>query len=142
MANWGNNAPTFDTLGSVYGSGSSPSYYSSDLNGPTATPGGALSTTPTGPANPVNSVTVLPDLDGTAFGQPVTWWFMILGGAILVYYLIHKSLPNVEKELATPRFGLGSFWSVGVQATLFIVIVKAVLTKWRVPGLTELVASA
>jgi hypothetical protein len=132
----------FDTTGSVYGVNSGPSYYSSGLEGTNSkTIGAALSSNPD-PSAPANAVTVLPGLDGTLLGQPVTMWMILGGAAVLIYWLMHHhSGGSIEKDLATPRIGLGAFWSIGIQAVLFIFLFKALLSKYRIPGLTELLAS-
>lgn len=133
---------TFDTTGSVYGVNSGPSYYSSGLEGTNSkTIGSALTATQDQQA-PANAVTLLPSLDGTILGQPVTMWLLIGAGAVVVYWLMHHhSGGGIEKDLATPRIGLGAFWSIGIQAVLFIFLFKAILSKYRIPGLTELFAS-
>jgi len=46
----------------------------------------------------------------------------------------------VEKELATPRVGFSSMIVVGLEASLFIWLMKAVLNLYRIPGLTEFFA--
>ena len=130
----------FDTTGSVYGVTASPSYYSSGLNGDAKTLGAALSTNPTDSQASVNAVNLFPALNGTVFGQPVTHWFLLLGITVLVYWALHHH-GGIEKDVATPRIGLGSFWSIGIQAVLFVFLFKAILTKYHIPGLSELFAS-
>ncbi len=135
------NAPALDNIGSIYGAGASPSYYSSDLQGPAATTGGNLRTQ-TAAMPSVNAVTIAPGLDGTIFGQPVTHLFVIALVAIGIYYVIRRTVPGIESKIATPGIGIGSFFSIGVQAVVFIVLTKTVLTKWRIPGLSDVVGAA
>jgi hypothetical protein len=139
-------AKVFDTLGSVYGPTSSPSYDSSALKAaaPSAkTTGAALSATPEGASGaPVNSTNILPQIEGTLLGSPVGALFVLIFAGVGLYYLMHRHIPGLEKELATPRVGLGAFFSIGFQATVFIVLAKIIFTKYRIPGVTEVIATA
>lgn len=139
----------FDTSGSIYGVTATPSYYSSGLSGAqdgstpgSKTVGAALTVNPQpGTQTPVNAISLFPALSGTVFGQPVTWWLLVAGAAILIYWALHH-VGKIEEEVATPRIGIGSFFSIGVQATLFSFLMKALLTKYHIPGLSEFFASA
>jgi hypothetical protein len=148
MATWGGNASVFDTIGSIYGSGSSPSYYGEDLNGPVADADGNIGPIPQA-ANVDNAVhgvkgstNLAPGLAGTIFGEPVTHLFVLGFMAIGIYYVIHRTVPGVEEHLATPRIGIGSFLSIGIQAMLFLALTKIVAARYHVPGLSPLVLSA
>jgi hypothetical protein len=135
---------TFDTLSSIYGPSNSPTSTGSNIgdSGSKTIAGALIGPPQTGQDASAGQMTIIPGLEGTIFSKPVTHWFVLAAAAVGVYYLAHKYIKGAEGELSTPRVGLASFWSIGVQALLFIVLVKAVFTKYRVPGLTELVASA
>ena len=139
---------TFDTSGSVYGVSATPSYYSAALSGPgdgaapaTKTMASALSVNPApGSQASVNSVALFPELQGTLLGQPVTWWLLIALLTVVIYWVLHHH-GQIEKEVATPRVGIGSIFSITIQAALGIFIAKALTTKYHIPGLSEFFGS-
>lgn len=93
-------------------------------------------------ASPANQTPIFSGLGKTVFGQPVGAWFIIALLTIGIYALIHKHVAGVESELATPRVGIGSFFSIGVQATLFLFLIKAVSKLYPIPGVSAVVAGA
>jgi len=137
-------AKIFDSAASIYSAANAPRYTSSQA-APASTMGSILgqndSQTNGSQGAPVNQVTLFSGFDGSVLGYPLPWIFIVAMFAVGVYYTIHKYGGDV-KEFATPRIGLGSFFSIGVQALIFIVVLKVVLTKYRIPGLTEMVATA
>src|SRR5580692_10958936 len=90
----------------------------------------------------VNTINLLPQLQGTVFGMPVTHLFLLILAVLGVYYLLHRHIPNIESHISTPRVGLGYFFSIGVQALIFIVLVKTVFTKIQIPGFSQMIATA
>lgn len=137
-----------DNLSSIYGVGNTPSYSSSaDTNTGSKTVGGSIvggvqnGSHPSGTQSPVNQVTIFGGLEGTVFGQPVTHLFVWAAVGIGIYWFLHHH-GKIEGDLAVPRVSLGSLFSITFQAIIGIVLLKTVLTKFRVPGLTEFVASA
>ena len=71
-------------------------------------------------------------------GNPVSFLFILLG-LIVALFLVHKSSPLLERE----TFGVNwmSFFQVGVMATFFILLLKAVFGRFNVRGITPAVAA-
>jgi hypothetical protein len=132
----------FDTTASFYGPSNAPA------NNPSSNPStgsNTISSAMTGPPQQtptVNTINLLPQLQGTVFGMPVTHLFLLILAVLGVYYLLHRHIPNIESHISTPRVGLGSFFSIGVQALIFIVLVKTVFTKIQIPGFSQMIATA
>ncbi len=71
-------------------------------------------------------------------GNPLSFMFILLG-LIVVMFFVHKSSSVIKGE----TFGVNwfSFFEVGVMATFFILLLKAVFGRWHVYGITPAVAS-
>ena len=71
-------------------------------------------------------------------GTPLTFVFILLG-LILVMFIVHRSSPVLERE----TFGVNwmSFIQVGVLATFFILLLKAVFGRFHVRGVSNAVAA-
>jgi hypothetical protein len=71
-------------------------------------------------------------------GNPLTFVFILLG-LIVAMFFVHKSSAVIKGE----SFGVNwfSFIEVGVMASFFILLLKAVFGRWHVPGITNAVAS-
>lgn len=137
---------TVATLGDIYGPDSGSTFYNAN-NGPAAAAGtssGGMSPDMSGASSAasISPISVLSGWKGTILGSGVFQWFMIAFVAIGIYALAKKHVPSVEEELGTPRISIPSFLSVGVQAFLFLAIVKTLLKKYNVPGLSGLAANA
>jgi hypothetical protein len=90
----------------------------------------------------INPVQVAQGIDGTIWGNGVFQFCVIIATVIGVYALAKRHVPNLESDLAVPRVSLSSFWSIGFQALIFFVLIKTLLKKYNVPGLSGLVAAA
>lgn len=133
---------TFDTQASFYGPSNAPAANpSSNPSTGSNTVSAAMTGAPP-PQNTVNTINPLPQLQGTVLGMPVTHLFLFIGFVLLVYYMLHRHIPNIETHISTPRVGLGSFFSIGAQALIFIVIMKTVFTKVQIPGFSQFIATA
>jgi hypothetical protein len=132
----------FDTTASFYGPQNAPA------NNPSSNPSTGSNTVVaamTGPptvAPTVDTINLFPQLQGTVLGMPVTHLFLLIFAVLGIYYLLHRHIPNIESHISTPRVGLGSFFSIGVQALIFIVIAKVVFTKIQIPGFSDMIATA
>jgi hypothetical protein len=71
-------------------------------------------------------------------GNPVSFLFILLG-LIVAMFLVHRSSPVLERE----TFGVNwaSFVQVGVMATFFILLLKAIFGRYNVRGITPAVAA-
>lgn len=132
------------TLGDIYGPDAGPTFYNNNAGADVGMAG-----TGNGGATPdmastaaVSPISTLSGIRGTLIGNGVFQWFMILFVAVGVYALAKHHVPNVESNLSVPRLSIPSFWSIGVQAFLFLVVVKTLLKKYNVPGLSGLAANA
>jgi hypothetical protein len=132
----------FDTLGSFYGPQNAPA------NNPSNNPSTGSSTvvaamTGAPPEQQtVQTINLLPQLKGTVLGMPVTHLFLLIAVGLVIYYFVHRHVPDIESKISTPRVGLGSFFSIGFQALVFIVVMKVVFTKIKIPGLSDVIATA
>jgi len=132
------------TLGDIYGPDAGTTFYNNNAGadvGMAGTGNGTATPDQAGGAA-VNPVSTFSGIRGTLIGNGVFQWFMILFVAVGVYALAKRHIPNVESDLSVPRISIPSFWSIGVQAFLFLVIVKTLLKKYNVPGLSGLAANA
>jgi hypothetical protein len=132
----------FDTLGSFYGPSNAPAAVPSTNPSTGANTVASAMTGAPPPSPTVNTISVLPQLQGTVFGMPVTSLFLFAALVLGVYWLAHRHIPSIEEHISTPRVGLGSFFSIGTQALIFIVIMKVVFTKIQIPGFSQFVATA
>ena len=71
-------------------------------------------------------------------GSPVIFLFILLG-LIVAMFIVHKSSPLLERE----TFGVNwlSFFQVGVMASFFILLAKALFGRYPVRGITPGVAA-
>lgn len=71
-------------------------------------------------------------------GNPLSLLFLLLG-LIVAMFIVHRSSPLLERE----TFGVNwlSFVQVGVMASFFILLVKAIFGRWNVRGITPGVAA-
>ncbi len=71
-------------------------------------------------------------------GSPVTF-LLILIGLIVAMFIVHRSSPVLERE----TFGINwmSFVQVGVMASAFILLEKALFGRFHVRGITPAVAA-
>jgi hypothetical protein len=71
-------------------------------------------------------------------GNPLTFVFILLG-LIVAMFFVHRSSSIIKGE----TFGVNwfTFLEVGVMATFFILLIKAVFGRWHVYGITPAVAA-
>ena len=71
-------------------------------------------------------------------GNPLTFVFILIGLIIAMFFL-HKSSSVIKGE----TFGVNwfTFFEVGILASAFILLVKAVFGRYHVPGITNAVAA-
>lgn len=71
-------------------------------------------------------------------GSPLAFLWILLG-LIIVMFIVHRSSPILAQE----TFGVNwlSFVQVGVFATFFILLLKAVFGRYHVRGITNAVAA-
>ena len=67
----------------------------------------------------------------SALGQPWTWWLFLLGA--------HLGLNWLAKRYNAPRFTLIQYVIIVVHFAVVISVLKVVLARWTVPGLSPLV---
>lgn len=132
------------TLGDIYGPDAGTTFYNNNAGAEVGMAG-----TGNGGATPdmashaaVSPISTFSGIRGTLIGNGVFQWFMILFVAVGVYALAKRHVPNIESDLSVPRISIPSFWSIGIQAFLFLVIVKTLLKKYNIPGLSGLAANA
>ncbi len=142
---------TIATLSDIYGSDSGPTFFNS-INGSAPGMQGTNQTSTGAPdmaggggtttAAAINPVPVLSNIQGTLWGSGVFQLMIIIVTIIGIYALAKRHVPNLESDLSVPRVSLSSFWSIGAQAFVFLVIVKTLLKKYSIPGLSGLAAAA
>lgn len=71
-------------------------------------------------------------------GNPLTFVFILLG-LIVAMFFVHRSSSVIKGE----SFGVNwfSFVEVGVMASFFILLLKAIFGRFHVPGVTNAVAT-
>jgi hypothetical protein len=71
-------------------------------------------------------------------GNPLTFVFILLG-LIVAMFFVHRSSSIIKGE----TFGVNwfTFLEVGVMATFFILLIKAIFGRWHVYGITPAVAA-
>src|SRR5690348_13877733 len=71
-------------------------------------------------------------------GNPVTFLFILIGLIVAMFFL-QKSSSLLQRD----TFGVNwfSFFQVGIFATAFILLEKAVFGRFHVPGITNAVAA-
>src|SRR5438034_2823755 len=71
-------------------------------------------------------------------GNPLTFVFILLGLIVAMFFL-HKSSSVLQRD----TFGVNcfTFFEVGVMASFFILLVKAIFGRWHVYGITPAVAA-
>lgn len=71
-------------------------------------------------------------------GNPLTFLFILIGLIVAMFFL-HKSSGVLQRD----TFGINwfTFFEVGILATAFILLEKAVFGRWHVPGITNAVAA-
>jgi hypothetical protein len=140
---------TIATTGDIYGPDAGSTFYNNNnntvglagtANGSPASAGGTDGSG--GDLSSINPVSVASNIQGTLLGNGVFQWCMIAVVLIGTYALVKKYVPNVESNLAVPRVSIPSWLSIGVQAFLFLVVVKTLLKKYNIPGLSGLAANA
>ena len=79
-----------------------------------------------------------PDEHPATGGNPVTFLFILIGLIIAMFFL-HRS----SSLLKSDAFGVNwfTFFEVGIMATAFILLLKAVFGRWHVYGITPAVAA-
>ena len=79
-----------------------------------------------------------PEAHPATAGNPLVFVFILLG-LIIAMFFVHKSSAVIKGE----TFGVNwfSFLEVGVMASFFILLLKAVFGRWHVAGITNAVAS-
>lgn len=141
---------TIATVGDIYGPDAGQTFYNEN-NGAIAGQQGTNNGSPTqdnGGAgasvggSSINPVATAQGIQGTILSNGVFLWFLIAFTLIGIYAWAKKVVPNVEGDLAVPRVSIPAWLSIGVQAFLFLVLVKTILKKYNVPGLSGLAALA
>lgn len=71
-------------------------------------------------------------------GNPLTFVFILLG-LIVAMFFVHRSSSVIKGE----SFGVSwfTFIEVGVLASFFILLIKAIFGRFHVPGITNAVAA-
>ncbi len=71
-------------------------------------------------------------------GNPLTFVFVLLG-LIVAMFFVHRSSSIIKGE----TFGVNwfTFLEVGVMATFFILLIKAIFGRWHVYGITPAVSA-
>ena len=71
-------------------------------------------------------------------GNPLTFVFILIGLIIAMFFL-HKSSSVIKGE----SFGINwfTFFEVGIMATAFILLEKAIFGRWHIYGITPAVAA-
>ncbi len=71
-------------------------------------------------------------------GNPLTFVFILIG-LIVAMFFVHRSSSLIKGE----TFGVNwfTFLEVGVMATAFILLIKAVFGRWHVYGITPAIAA-
>lgn len=80
------------------------------------------------------------DVEMTTKAPAVNYLWYIFG--IFILLVVFKFASESSKTSINPSFmgvGLWNFFTVGIMATLFIVVEKTILNKYRVTGLTDIV---
>lgn len=79
-----------------------------------------------------------PDEHPATGGNPLAFVFILLG-LIIAMFFVHRSSSVIKGE----TFGVNwfTFLEVGVMATFFILLIKAVFGRWHVYGITPAVAA-
>lgn len=84
---------------------------------------------------PHTKLVVGANLDGTLLGEPVTWWLIILGGGMLIYFWMHTK-GGMGGDFATTRWSLGDWFWDGMKVATFFFAFKAAMRIIPVPGLS------
>ncbi|MBD5656558.1 MAG: hypothetical protein IAI50_15460 [Candidatus Eremiobacteraeota bacterium] len=144
MAGWLNGVGVA-TVGDFYGPDSGGSQVASDVGGSAAstdtspTMGASLSSDSQDKAPAIDSVSV-PLFAGLQGINPLLWIPMILGGLVLLRILREWGSGDGEIKEARTGFYFGimaALWSIAI-----IPLVKALLGKYHIPGLSEYVQNA
>src|SRR6266550_468683 len=71
-------------------------------------------------------------------GNPLSFVFILLGLIVAMFFL-HKSSSVLQRD----SFGVNwfTFFEVGIMATAFILLEKAIFGRFHVPGITNAVAA-
>jgi len=79
-----------------------------------------------------------PDEHPATGGNPTTFLFILLG-LIVALFFVHRS----SSVLQSNAFGVNwfTFIEVGVMASFFILLIKAIFGRWHVFGVTNAVAA-
>jgi hypothetical protein len=90
----------------------------------------------TSPGNEVDEAN--PEEHPATGGNPLTFVFILLG-LIVAMFFVQRSSSIIKGE----TFGVNwfSFLQVGVMASFFILLVKAIFGRWHVYGVTPAVAA-
>lgn len=117
---------------------------------PTA-PGGSLGTVAAATSPDTSGYGVKGSLTGTGgaattpgvptlTGHPVTWYLGLLGVIIAMVFIAKKT--GQASEFSNLRASFYNVSFIGLTATLFLVLAKIIVSKFRVPGLTEIILAA
>jgi hypothetical protein len=104
---------------------------------------GAMTSRQATMAAPAGSVEVMPQMNGGIMGKPSAWWITFLIIFVLFIWVARKYAPDGNDK----KYGniLPSFYN-GVFLTLYIVLILNVLkvfaTKFKIPGLSDLILAA
>ena len=79
-----------------------------------------------------------PDAHPATGGSPLTFLFILIGLVVIMWF-VHRASPALDNNsLGVNWF---SFVEVGVMASAFILLAKAVFGRWHVRGITNAVAA-
>lgn len=120
------------SLGDIYGVDASPTFFQAEEKAPT-TAGAAMS------SNAAPTVAVVPVLSGLRGINPLLWLPILLGVLVLV-----KVLREWESAEPVHEVKVGAYFVAmsGLSAIIVIPLVKALLQKYQIPGLSAYVANA
>ena len=83
---------------------------------------------------------VFAGLQGTAGGHPIAWWFAIF--ALLIVMKFSWEASGEKEDFRSIRIGFWSFAVITINAILGIALLKWVAATYKIPGFTDLMASA
>jgi hypothetical protein len=103
---------------------------------------GELGAANQGDRTPMMNDEMLPPVNGDNMRRPLHWWIMLLIIFVLLVWLMKRFAPGEQREFGNISPGLYN----GVFLTLYIVLILNVLkvfaTKFKIPGLSELILAA
>lgn len=73
-------------------------------------------------------------------GHPVAWWLAI-AALFAVFVFVGRKVGTAE-SFSNIRFNAYNIIGIGVASLLFITVAKIVVTRFQIPGLTQIVQAA